>query len=114
MAKLYVNNNNQKSNFFKLLNCLEHKTDQYLRLHKDKILFYKTEFSKHFFLFNMIAKYRDQLFAHTEKLWSIHPTSEFFSEVEKVVDLSFNLLNESSLRNGKPLLRNYINVSSMV
>ena len=98
IAKLYSNpkSGNQKFNFLKLLTRLEKGDYKKFGMRIERITHFKSELDSHKIFFEVVREYRDTLFAHTEIQAGIGPTDIFFSKLEEIINLGFNICNEIS------------------
>ena len=96
LAKLFVDNQNQKLNFFKFLIQLENEDYKNLGVLQNRIDHYRNELNAYNQFYTSIKYYRDKLFAHTEILVGISPQESFFTQLENLINLGFEISNEFS------------------
>jgi len=96
LAKLFVENDNQKFNFFKFLIKLEKGDYKKLGVAQSTIDNYRKKLNVYSPFFKSVEKYRNEIFAHTDKLTGIGPTRAFFIQLEDIINLGFNMANEIS------------------
>lgn len=96
LAKLFVENENQKFNFFKFLIKLEKGDYKKLGVSQSTIDHYKNKLNVYSPFFKSVKKYRNKIFAHTDILAGISPKKRFFTQLEDLINLGFNIANETS------------------
>lgn len=97
LAQLFVEKKNtHKLNIFTLFTSLEVGHYRNLGVHEDRIHYYRKELNKYKTFVSVIEKYRNQLFGHTEISAGIVPHKLFFSNSRKLINLTFEFLNEIS------------------
>lgn len=96
LAKLFVDNDNQKFNFFKFLIKLEKGDYKKLGVAQSTIDHYRKKLNVYSPFFKSVEKYRNKTFAHTDKLTGISPKRAFFIQLEDIINLGFKMANETS------------------
>lgn len=113
LAKLFVDSKNQKFNFFKFLVQLEKGDYKNLGILQNRIDYFRNELSKHMKLFSSIEYYRNKLFAHTEIITGINPHKLFFTQLESLINLAFEISNETSKTILNKEILNIINLTNL-
>ena len=113
LAKLFVSGKNQKFNLFNLLDDLETGELKELGLKKSQIEHYRKQLALNSSLFTSTKHFRDTLFAHTDYLGGIGPTQSFFTQLEGLITLSYELLNEISISITGQKIHNVLNKTDL-
>jgi hypothetical protein len=113
VAKLFVDNRNQKFNFFKLLISLETGEFRNLEIQLIRIKHYRTRLSAFTQFFDSIEEYRNKFFAHTDYMAGLNPGPLFFSQLEELINIGYELMNETTMAITGKLIHNPINKTKL-
>jgi len=97
LAKLFTyKKDSQKFNFFTLFDKLETGIYKPFQVPLNIITKHRQDLNSHNDFLKTIKKYRDTVFAHTDKHTSVGPEKAFYLQLENIINLSFEILNQIS------------------
>jgi len=112
-AKLFIDSGNQKFNLFNLITNLETGEFRNLGVQVSRLHYYRNRLSAFNQFFDFIKEYRNKVFAHTDYMAGLNPGPLFFSHLEELINLGYELMNETSMAITGKLIPNPINKTNL-